>query len=216
LEQLKAINPDLIVTTDEIFGPADIELLEKLKLPVYLQQYDSLPDVYRGIRELGEILQVAAQANQLADSLIALEKRVIDSTDAQVHYRTTILINNDPLMVVGGTGYLNQLIHKAGGLNVYQDIPQPYPNTTVEQLLQLQTEYLILPSRRQNTYSELLSQYPALHNTPADVYKQVHLIDPDLVYRPGPRMLQGLLELTHILHSKLNPQIFTDAVEATP
>jgi iron complex transport system substrate-binding protein len=211
LEQLKALDPDLIITTDEIFTPEDLALLDKLQLPIYLQRYDSLADVYRGMRELGEVLDVADQANRVADSLMALEQRVLDSTANAVHYRTTVLISNDPLKVVGGQGYLNQLIVNAGGLNVFADVQQPYPTTTVEQLLKAEPEYLILPSKQQGVYANLLEQYPALYNTPADVYDQVYVIDPDLLYRPGPRMLQGLLQLTHVLHSKLNPQFFIDA-----
>lgn len=216
LEQLKALEPDLIVTTDEIFTPDDISMLERLGLPIYLQRYDSLADVYRGMRELGKILEVEAQAERVADSLMAIEARVLDSTAGAVHYRTTMLVSGDPLKVVGGQGYLNQLIENAGGKNVFVDVAEAYPNTTVEQLLQLQTEYLILPSKDRSVYQDLISQYPPLVNTPADVYKQVHVIDPDLLYRPGPRMLQGLLELTHILHSRFNPQLFVDAPPATP
>ncbi len=216
LEQLKSLDPDLIITTDEIFTPDDIATLERLGLPIYLQRYQSLNDVYKGMEELGELLGTADQAKLVADSLRRIEASVLDSTEGAVHYRTTLLISGDPLKVAGGSGYLNQLIINAGGKNVYEESEEPYPTTTVEQLLQLQTEYLILPSKDKHVYQDLLDLYPALYNTPADVNKQVHVIDPDLVYRPGPRMLQGLLELTHILHSRLNPQVFLDESSQAP
>jgi len=210
LEQLKAQQPELLLATDEIFSPDDLQMMERLGLPIYLQHFDSLADVYEGIRDLGQLLEVGARANEIADSLQALEQRIRDSTDHQVKYRTMILISNDPLMVAGGGGYLNRLIEAAGGVNAFAQVEQAYFNTTVEQILKMQPEVLIIPSRRPNVYAELLNQYPPLYNTPADVNKQVHIIDPDLIYRPGPRLLQGLLEMTNMLHAKLTPPIFLE------
>ena len=51
-------------------------------------------------------------------------------------------------------------------------------------------------------------------NTPADVNKQVFIVNPDLLYRPGPRMLEGLLELTSVLHTALTPARFLEKQEA--
>jgi iron complex transport system substrate-binding protein len=208
LEQIKAQQPELLLATDEIFSTDDIAVMEQLGLPIYLQHFDSLADVYRGIRELGRILRVSDRADHLADSLQALEGRIRDSTVNQVTYRTMILISNDPLMVAGGGGYLHRMIEAAGGKNVFGEVEQAYFNTTAEQILQMQPEVIILPARRQSVYAELLAQYPPLYNTPADVNKQVHVMDPDLLYRPGPRLLQGLLLLTNILHAKLTPSTF--------
>lgn len=208
LEQIKSYQPELLLATDEIFSPDDLTLMEKLGLPIYLQHFDSLADVYAGIRELGTVLRVPERANAVADSLAALEARVRDSTRHLARYRTLILISNDPLVVAGGGGYLDRLIEAAGGKNAFGQVEEAYFNTTVEQILQMQPEVLILPARRPSVYAELLDQYPPLYNTPADVNKQVHIIDPDLLYRPGPRLLQGLLQLTNMLHAKLTPASF--------
>lgn len=210
LEQLKAHQPELLLATDEIFTPDDLQMMDRLGLPIYLQHFDSLADVYAGIRDLGQLLEVQSRANEIADSLQALEQRIRDSTVNQVKYRTMILISNDPLMVAGGGGYLNRLIEAAGGTNAFGQVDEAYFNTTVEQILKMQPEVLVIPSRRPNVYAELLNQYPPLYNTPADVNKQVHVIDPDLIYRPGPRLLQGLLEMTNVLHAKLTPSVFLE------
>jgi len=213
LEELKSYNPDLLLTTDEIFTPDDIKRLQQLGLPVYVQQYKDIDDIFEGIRDMGRLLRVEEQANRVADSLQAIQKRVLDSTENQVHYRTMILVSNDPLKVIGGGSYLNEIIAQAGGENIFDANEQGYPNTTVEQILSLKPEVLIIPARRQNVYAELLSVYPALYNTPADENKQVHVVDPDLFYRPGPRLVEGLLDLTNILHSKLSPSVFVETPE---
>jgi iron complex transport system substrate-binding protein len=208
LEQLQATGADLLLTTDEIFTLDDIQQLERLNIPIYLQSYRSLADVYRCMKDLGSLLGRETYAAQVADSLARLEQAVMDSTESQIKYRTLILISNDPLKVVGGQGFLHELIGKAGGLNVFGELDEAYPTVTVEAILKAEPEFLILPSKDDQIYADLLVQYPLLYNTPADVQKQVHVVDPDLLYRPGPRMLEGLLQVTHILHTQLNPQKF--------
>lgn len=210
LEELKQVGPDLIITTDEIFSEQDISQIERLDIPVYLQHYETLADVYRCIEDLGTILDQEREARHLADSLRRLEGRIVAATEDLAKYRTAIIIHADPLKVVGGRGFLHELIEKAGGMNVFEDKTQAYPVTTLEELLYLQPEFIIFPSKDQRLFQELLGRYPLLQNTPAYDKDQFYLVDPDFLYRPGPRMLQGLLELTHILHTQLNPQALTN------
>ncbi|TAE56617.1 MAG: hypothetical protein EAZ89_04535, partial [Bacteroidetes bacterium] len=121
----------------------------------------------------------------------------------QIRYGTLIVISNDPLKVVGGGSYMDELIRKAGGRNVFGDLKEAYPTTTVEEILSRQPEILIIPTPREQDYAQLIGMYPALDNTPAAASKQVYIIHPDLLYRPGPRMIQGLIELTHLIHNSL-------------
>ncbi len=209
LEEIKATDADLILTTDEIFSPEQVERLSQLEIPIYLQSYRELADVYRGIRDLGTLLERTEAANHLADSLALLEKRISEATAGEVKYGTLMLVSGYPeLIVVGGKGFLHELIEKAGGRNVFADKGEAYYSTTVEEILSRNPEFLILPSKDDQVYADLLAQHPALFNTQADRSKQVHVLNPDLLYRPGPRMLEGLLQLTHILHSPLNREQF--------
>ena len=132
------------------------------------------------------------------------------ATENEIKYKAMILISADPLMVVGGGGFLHELIEKAGGENVFADAGDSYHNTTVEEILSKEPEFLILPSKNDQVYNNLLTQYPYLQSTPADLNRQVFIVDPDIFYRPGPRSIDALLELTHILHTQLPPSQFLD------
>ena len=211
MEEVLSHKPDMLLTTDEIFSEDAIAMMEEAGVPVYVQQYKNLNDIYEGIRQMGIVFQKDSVANALADSLQELEKKVSEATANEIKYGTMILISNDPLIVAGGSGFLNTLIEKAGGKNVFGEIGKSYHTTTVEEILSLQPEYLILPSKDDQIYADILVQYPYLQNTPADINKHVFIVNPDEYYRPGPRTLDALLELTHILHSQLNPSVFLDA-----
>ncbi len=205
LESLTSLQADLVFSTSEIFTDDDIVLLEEVGIPIYLQKYSTLDDVYEGMLDLGTILSVESRATLITDSLKIIEKRVISLTEDLPKYNTMILVSADPLKVVGGNGFLNELINKAGGKNIFADKEQAYSTTTLEEIIYLQPEFIIFPTSDIQQLQAILSQYPALTKTPAYESRQVFTISPDWMYRPGPRMIRGLLELTHILHSSLTP-----------
>ena len=161
---------------------------------------------------LGSVFGVTEKAKQVADSLRQLEKRIVAATQDKIPYATLILTSSgDPLQAVGGSGYLNQLIKKAGGKNIFSDIDRPYSAVDVEAILVKKPEYLILPSGNDQIYQEIIAQYPGLYNTPAEKQKQIFVVNPDIYFRPGPRTLEALMDLTQILHSQLTPQQFLNA-----
>ena len=207
-EQLQAVGADMLLATNEIFGGDAISSIEEVGLPVYLQAYDSISMVFDAMRTLGKMLETETQANAVADSMQAILEKIVEMTAPEIKYGTAIIVSSDPLIVVGGSGFLNEMIQKAGGKNALADLGDAYAKATVESILAAQPEFLILPSKSDQAYADLISLYPALINIPAEKNKQVYIVDPDLFYRPGPRMLDGLLELTSILHATLNRSQF--------
>ena len=67
---------------------------------------------------------------------------------------------------------MNEMIEKAGGKNLFADKKTAYPRITQEELLAKQPEYLIIPSQNARVYNDLVAQFPALSQTPADANKQ--------------------------------------------
>jgi iron complex transport system substrate-binding protein len=210
-EQISALNPDLILATDEIFSRDDLAALEQLGVPVFIQTYPDMDALLGSAEELGTLLNQAERGKAVGDSLRALNQRIVAETENQIHYNTLLLVSDDPLKAVGGAGLLHALIGLAGGKNVMEARKEAFTSTTVEEILYAQPDYLILPSSDPRAYARVLATYPMLANTPADATRRVFITDPDLFYRPGPRTLQALLELTSILHTALTPDRFLDA-----
>lgn len=204
------LKPDLVFTTDESFTREQIDLLRREGLKIYVQSYRSLADIYDRIKDLGQILGAEERANFVSDSLAALEARIVDSTQNQVQYGTMMLVGNQPLEIVGSKGILGEILSKSGARNVYAEIDSAFVHPTEMQALEKQPEFLIIPSTNDQSYANLLVQYPALYNTPADASKQVYVIDPEILYRPGPRILEGLMEVTQILHNRLKREVFVE------
>ncbi|MFK7969316.1 MAG: ABC transporter substrate-binding protein [Bacteroidia bacterium] len=208
MEQLQYLNPDLILTTNEIFSTDQIARIEALGNPVFVQSYTGLDDVFKHMRMLGKMLGVETRANAVADSLSEIVARVKAETDNQARFKTMVMISDDPLIVAGSSGILHDLISLAGGENAVKDLNDPYPTVTPEYIVKTKPEIIILPTKDEQLYASIVSQSPWLSTIPADINKRVYIIDPDLVYRPGPRMVEGLLIMTQSLHSALTSESF--------
>ena len=208
MEMLKSLDADLIISTDDVFGQEQLALFEAAEIPIFLQSYNSLADVFDGISEIGTLIGKRDIANHLSDSLRALTRHIVDSTQNQIKYGTLVLIGDEPLEVIGGKGLLNELIEKAGGRNVFADKDTLFYQPTTAEILQMQPEFLLIPSANDQAYANLVAQYPDLYNTPAEVTKQVFILDPELLFRPGPRIVEGLLLMTRTLHGRLARERF--------
>lgn len=205
LPTIVSYGPDLVLASTEIHTEQIVSAFDGLNVPLYFQSFGSMEDIYTSIRSLGEMLHATESANNLADSLARLEKVIADSTEGEIRYRTAILMGINPITVVGSKSYLHDMLQKSGGKNVFAGLEEKYPTVSVEELIKVQPEFIILPSRNDQIYQELLAEYPELHTKlPAALNNHVFMVDPAIVVRPGPRVIEGMINLTRILHPKID------------
>jgi ABC-type Fe3+-hydroxamate transport system substrate-binding protein len=207
------MDADVVLSTMDVFPPNIANALQQQSnTPVFLQRYASLADIPAGIRGLGSVMHCEPTANRIADSIQRITEKVEAATKGQIKYGTLMIVSTEPtIRAVGGVGLLHELIELSGGRNVLSDKKQAYITLTPEQMVQLQPEYLIIPTKNDQIYAALISQNPVLTAMPAEVQHHIFLVDSDYYVHPGPRTLSALLQLTQILHTNLTPDKFIEA-----
>lgn len=203
IDSLKSWNADLILFPEGFYSAVEVNKFAAQGLPVFVVKSESLADVYRSIRLIGAVLGRSEAAGFLADSLQEMEQKISARTENLVHYGTILLLDGNPLTVAGGSGLFQELIHKAGGKNAFEEIQSPIGSVTEEEIFAKKPEYLLLPSREPQVYQLLIERYPSIYSTPAGALSQVFVINPDWVYRPGPRIIEGLRQMAQALHSEM-------------
>ncbi len=202
-DSLAKWNPDLVLVPDGYYSGELLDQYAKAGLPLFVIRSESLEEVFRSIRLIGEVTGHQENADALADSLIHRAAELRARTENLIHYGSTLLIDSDPLRVAGGQGLFQELIELAGGKNRFEEAPAILYTTTEEELYSMRPEYLFIPSREPQIYQLLINRYPALYDTPAAANNQVFILDPDIIYRPGPRIVEGAREIAQALHSEL-------------
>jgi iron complex transport system substrate-binding protein len=185
LERIVGLNPELILVS----LPEQTRIkqsLEQLGLKTYNSSPESIEDILSDIRSLGVMLKVPGRADSLVDSLrheLAEMARHQRSSEVRVY----IEISAQPLVSVGSRSYINEMIGRAGGRNIFEDIKAEYPVVSQEELINRNPEVIFVLHQAQIGKRVGWGKVKAV--TDKRVYDD---LDPDLIFRPGPRVVEGI------------------------
>ena len=205
IETIIALKPDVVFVSTASQIEAFMTTLEANGIAVYVLNPTYLEDVFENLRELGIIFDTIEPTQKLAWSL---EERVLnadepqdyDETDAQYKGRVKpvtvfVQISKEPLFTVGKSSFLRELIRRAGGKLVTDNIETAFPKLSKETALALQPEVIFLSASDDNREpNEVFKNSPAVKNG------RVYSIDADLLSRPGPRLVDALEQIAKYLH----------------
>ena len=199
-EALVALGPDLVLGTEGVNAPADLDALAALGLPAYAFRFGSLADVPRALRRLDTLLGASGGTPAAED----FEARV-----AEVEARTAGVAPRRVLLLVGAEGgtlyafgrgsYASELVRAAGGENLTDAFPGDAAQPSVEWVLE-QAPDVIAVAGRGDVRQRLVEAAPALASLPAVQDGRVVAVDPDHLLRPGPRTVLALEALARRLH----------------
>lgn len=211
IEKIVGLAPDLVLV---IRGtPVDvIDSLRRAGLPVIARDTRSLSEAIEAIRDIGRYVGMEAQAESLADELEA-RRRAVEERTRQVftsHKRPRVLLvaSVNPVYAAGAGSIAGDMITIAGGNNVAAG-PEfseagPWPQLGLEVVVDADPDIIIMASdpheAGQPAAAAELAAMPGWRDTTAVRRNHLHQIDPDLVSRSGPRLLDGLEHLAAIIH----------------
>lgn len=189
-ERIIAYKPDLILTWKTGTPPATQEYLRRLKLPVFELEFRNMDEIPRGMEILGALTGQGVHANSVARDfrmqVDALRKTYEKRKSVSVFYQ----VWDQPLMTVNGDHYISDVIQLCGGHNIFADLHSLVAAVEIESVIGRSPEAIVLASstNRRQQWREQWSRWKII---PAVKNKRIFSISPDLLSRPGPRVLQG-------------------------
>lgn len=200
-EAVVALEPDLILATDQINAPRDAETFEGLDIPVYFFSFDTVDDVWRGIRTMGDLLGTPEKAHATADSLEhAMGALRSQTASVDERPRVLFLVGDDTLYAFGASSYVHTLIEAAGGRSITDDIETEAPTLSEEYVLAEAPDVIIGSFGADYDPDRLLELHPAWDEVPAIKNDRVYSLNPSIVNRPGPRLVEGAHQMAQFLH----------------
>jgi iron complex transport system substrate-binding protein len=199
IEKIVALNPDLILAG---YGnPIEVVYtLAGLGLTVFGIKTTDLDDLLNDIRRIGEITDKEVEAQNLTSEMASKIEAVTNQTaELEQRPRVFYIIWNDPLWTAGSGTFIDELIEKAGGVNICQNITG-YAEISLEDVLASNPEIIITSEW---VYDWALNA-TELASTNASQTERIFTCDDNLVQRPGPRLVEGLEWFAHFIH----PEIF--------
>lgn len=198
VERIVALKPDVVFVAASANTRELPMELERLGMRVVTSQVATLDDLYRDIRAIGDAVGKADAAGKLVADMRARIAAIHARVAARPPVKTLVVVWSEPLTVVGGKSFVDEEIRAAGGVNIAADAEQPYPQYSVERMLARAPDVVIVGSHKNGpTPLEPILRHGSL---PAVQHGRVHAVDGDLLFRPGPRLVDGIDTLAKLLH----------------
>jgi iron complex transport system substrate-binding protein len=204
MEKIMSLHPDLVLAMDEINRKETVEQLERFGISVFVISPHGLQGILLSIQHIGEVLNRTSEARALVTRLEAKEDAVVARVKGLARPKVFVDIWYDPVITAGGKAFITEVISAAGGESVTADIPQAWPQISMEEVLRLSPDFLILMNGSHGgiTLEELKTRegWDRL-----EAVRQNHVIYMDeRLEHPSPVVFDALEDLA----KKLHPEAF--------
>ena len=197
VERVLALKPDLIVVWRYGVPERQLEPLRKSGIAVFYSDPKKLDDIPDSIVRLGKLFgtekRAQDEAHKLRQRLAVLTKRYNQRPLVRVFYQ----VSERPLYTLNGQHIVSEAIRLCGGTNVFGTMPTLAPMVGVESVLARNPQAIISTNVDPNSSGlAFWRKYPAI-----DAVRRGKLfsLNPDLLDRPGPRMIDGVKALCEAL-----------------
>ena len=205
-EAIVALNPDLVVASDQVNSPKDAATLADLAIPVFFVSIQHLDDVMRVIRLLGTLAGTEHTASLMADSLTqSIEELRLLTQEIPDRPSTLFLVSDVTLYSFGKGSYMHEVIQLSGGTSVTTDMTTRAPVLTDEFVLARQPDIIVGPFGHEYAPMDLLTHHPAWDALNAVIAGRVYSVEGSYFLRPGPRLIDGVWQLARIMHPEHVP-----------
>ena len=168
-----------------------------MNIKTYVLNPHDINDVLSDITEIGNVTGQRSIAQELTGSLTrrinTVKKKAMEGRQKRVIY----LVSANPIISAGPGSFIHDLIITAGGINVLTDSPIRYPRIDMEEIILKDPEVIIAPddlTEQIHEWKKRWSGISAIRNG------AVYPVNPDIVSRPGPRIVDGLEMIYEYIH----------------
>ena len=204
IEQIVSLKPDLIIATADGNRPDTVRQLERIGLTVYVTNPSNTNGILRSISHLGE---VTARKNVAATLVRQLQKR-LSNIEAQIRHkskpRVFFQIGLEPLITVGGKTLINEVIERAGGINMAISDTARYPRYSPEGIIAGSPDIILFaPMANDKEFIAVKKFWRQFEEVPAVKNNRLYPIDTDLISRASPRIVDAIETMALIFHPEI-------------
>lgn len=201
LERIVALRPDLCLASRDGNPTSIVDRLEALGIPVYTFDPRSLEGIMDAVTRLGTIFHAESRAVEQVEMM----RKRLQQVDARVEKSRTrprvfFQIDAGQIVSAGSNTFIDQLITRAGGINLAAG-EKPYPRYSWEEILAMQPEVVIITTMAGGFKEEQLkTDWRRWSQIPAVINGQIYVVNADRFDRPTIRSFDSLEILEAIFH----------------
>ena len=209
MEAIVELDPDLVVAAS-VNPIEDVERLIELGENVAGFAPDDLDSALSAMENVGRVTGFQEETQEV---ISRMETRLeeVESLVAEQEEEPTVFyeIWSDPLQTAGAGTFIDDLIEIAGAKNIGAEAGEGWPEYSLESLIMEDPEvYVSTPhSAPEGVTVEEIKERQHFDALTAVQEGKVALVDQDKLSRAGPRLIDGLIELTAAIHPEIAEEL---------
>ncbi len=198
LERILSLNPDIILADDGL-NILKLNQLKKFGIDIRIFKNNNFQDVKNSIKKIGKILKKQEKARSL---LRTWDKKVnhIRKQSKGKKFKVLVMLWHNPVYVPGRDTFISDLLKICNCKNITDDGGEGYFNYNSEKIIEKNPDIIISVFHNVKNGKEIIKSKKEWRDIKAVKKGYIYdEIDPDLLLRPGPRMISGLEELFFVI-----------------
>jgi len=201
IETILSLHPDLVLASRTRSTEA-VSLLDREGIAAFVTDPKNLTDIIRSIERIGKITGSEAEASRLCNQMQSRIDAVSEKTSTLPKMRVLYIVWHDPVKTAGAGTFEDELIEKAGGVNIFHDL-SGYAQVDPEAIAVRNPEVIIACSGMGSGAdgpTQWARTEKGLNLTEARKNGRIYQAEGDLITRAGPRIVDGLEMLAKFIH----------------
>ncbi|HOT74478.1 MAG TPA: helical backbone metal receptor [Candidatus Wallbacteria bacterium] len=206
-EKLLEIKPDVVFSMKGLRAKEE-EILNSFGVRNVSLDLGSIESIFDSIDKAAELLKAPRNSSQLRKKMKNLSS-LIRKKQKNIVRSVYFEIWGDPPMTVGGASFINQIINAAQGVNIFNEVNLDNLSVSLEKVIENNPEFIVAAY---DAKTEEIALRPGFSNLIAVKDSNIIKIDYNIYVRPGPRVIEAVLDL----YNRLYPDGRIEAEEITP
>ncbi len=200
LEEIVALQPDLVLGIAEANRREIADQIGRLGIPLYGLSAHTINDMLQSVEDLGGLLGREAEARALVGRLRARIEAIAQQVNSRSRPKVLFVVWYQPLITAGPQTFISDVIRRAGGNSITDDLREEWPRLSLEEALHRDPDIILLPHSESFAPSfEEFRKLPGWEDFRAVKNHRLYFIS-DTIVRPCPRLVDSLEEVARILH----------------
>ena len=204
VEKIVGLGADLVIAGGNGFNPPDsIAKLRTLGIPVVVVYAKTVEGVFDDIRLVGRVAGASERASALADSMASQFDAIRAVTDGIERPLVFYEIDaSSKIYTAADDSFLAEMITIAGGDPLTTGSQTSY-EIALERIVSDNPALILLGDAAYGVTAAQVRARPGWGTIAAVEAGSIYPVDDVVITRPGPRLVQGLLDLVRAIHPEL-------------
>nr|WP_233448902.1 ABC transporter substrate-binding protein [Listeria weihenstephanensis] len=190
VEKIIGMKPDLVLGHASMmsYNKDAYDQIKKANIPLFVvadaQDFDA---AYKTFTQIGDLTGKTKEAEKLVSSMKATDKSSRKEAAKKVDTKVKVWLEISPdLYTAGQDTFINEMLTNIEATNIVSETG--YPQYSEEQVIKAAPDVIITiyPNAKQE-----IAKRSAWKNIPAVKNNRIYEVDPSIVSRPGPRLIEG-------------------------